>query len=214
MIPLLSIETSGELCSVAILKSENNYFEINLSEKNIHSEKLMSAIDDLTNLSGLQISDVKAIALSIGPGSFTGLRIGMSTAKGLAFGAGLPIIPVKTYYAHALEISQYLPAETTFVIANNVNTTELFVSKYKTSEKLFDVVEDVKIIKKEEFENFIDNKSVVYGNYKKEGKFFNSGPTAKFVAMWAYFFGKDLLTYNFDYMEPDYIKKFIPRKGK
>ncbi len=214
MIPLLAIETSGELCSVAILKSDNIFYEINIAEKNVHSEKLMPAVESILLQSGMKLSDMKAIAVSIGPGSFTGLRIGMSVAKGLAFGAGLPVIPVKTFHALALEISKYLPVGTVFIIANVLNTTELFFTKYKVKENPeFEIITDVTVINKNDFAKMKNENEMVFGNYINN----NTGirlpvPAAKFVGEWAYIFGKDLLTYNFDYLEPDYIKKFIPGK--
>ncbi len=214
MMPILSIETSGELCSVAVLKSENNYYEINLAEKNIHSEKLMPAIDELINFSGISIKEIKAIAVSVGPGSFTGLRIGMSVAKGLAYGAGLPLVPVKTYHALALEISSFLPKDTVFIICNVLNTTELFFSKFKANHSAYEIIEDVTVIPKTEFDSFVTGEELIFGNYRKSKEPTHSVPSAKFVGLWSYFFGKDLLTFSFDYLEPDYIKKFIPRKGQ
>ncbi len=214
MIPLLAIETTGELCSVAILKSEKIFYEVGIAEKNVHSEKLMPAVENVLELSGLELKNLKAIAVSVGPGSFTGLRIGMSVAKGLAFGSGLPIIPVKTFHARALEISKYLPVNTVFIIANVLNTTELFFTKFKKKENSgYEIITDVTVIDKNDFEKFRDENEIVFGNYLKNNTgIFLPVPSAKFVGEWAYIFGKDLLTYNFDYMEPDYIKKFIPRK--
>ncbi len=216
MIPLLAIETSGELCSVALLKTEKNFYEVNIAEKNVHSEKLMLAVENLLELSETELKNLKAIAVSVGPGSFTGLRIGMSAAKGLAFGSGLPIVPVKTFHALALEISKYLPVNTVFIIANILNTTEIFFTKFKKKDDFgYDVITDVTVINKSEFEKYRNENEIVFGNYLENNTgIFLPVPSAKFVAEWAYIFGKDLLTYNFDYMEPDYIKKFIPRKGQ
>ena len=91
-------------------------------EKNIHSEKLLEVVEAVLKKSLVKINEVGSIAVSSGPGSFTGLRIGMSAAKGLAFGANLPIISVPTFEALALKICDIIPDKTEFVICNKVNT--------------------------------------------------------------------------------------------
>ena len=93
---LIAIETSTEICSIAYT---NNGKCQNIVEENIprqHAEKLPLFYDELVKLSGLTLSEIDAIAVSIGPGSFTGLRIGLSYAKGLAYSHKKPIIPVPT----------------------------------------------------------------------------------------------------------------------
>ena len=92
--PILSIETSGNLCGACIYFSDEKYFEASLNLRNSHSEKLFEQIDFVIKSSRIKITNLKCIAVSAGPGSFTGLRIGMSAAKGLAFGTSLPIVPV------------------------------------------------------------------------------------------------------------------------
>lgn len=99
---ILSIETASSVCSVAI--HENNQYvalsEIN--EPNAHSEKLTVMIENLLKQHSLQISNFDAIAISKGPGSYTGLRIGTSVAKGLCYACSLPLITVDTLEAIAL----------------------------------------------------------------------------------------------------------------
>ncbi|MCK5458218.1 MAG: tRNA (adenosine(37)-N6)-threonylcarbamoyltransferase complex dimerization subunit type 1 TsaB, partial [Melioribacteraceae bacterium] len=105
---ILSIETSGELCSVALYFSEQKYDERNILMKHIHSEKLVPMIEELLNSNSVKTNELDWIAVSNGPGSFTGLRIGMTTAKGLAFASNLPILPVPTFDALSLQISIYV----------------------------------------------------------------------------------------------------------
>jgi len=212
MTPLLAIETSGELCSVAVMFDKTRYVEFNFLQKNVHSEKIINMIDQLLLTSGLSIKDIKTIAVSNGPGSFTGLRIGMTVTKSLAFGTDVPIIPVPTFQAIALQLSEFLLNGQKFIIANIVNTTELYVAKFKIVDKSIKVIEDVKVIQKSYLKEYAMDFKLLYGNYTK--KELSDLPTAKFIAKWAYFFGKDLLTYNFDYLEPNYSKKFIPRINK
>ena len=93
---LIAIETSTDICSVAYI--HNGMCEDIIEEKipRQHAEKLPLFYDELVKLTGFTLSEIDAIAVSIGPGSFTGLRIGLSYAKGLAYSHKKPIVPVPT----------------------------------------------------------------------------------------------------------------------
>ncbi|MBZ0183790.1 MAG: tRNA (adenosine(37)-N6)-threonylcarbamoyltransferase complex dimerization subunit type 1 TsaB, partial [Melioribacteraceae bacterium] len=129
-LPILAIETSSRICSVSLYISDNLYSEFSVNQKNIHSEKLFELINQTLESLEYSFDQIKAIAVSIGPGSFTGLRIGVSAAKGLAFGRKIPIIPVPTFEALALQISNYLSKSTEFTICNSVNRDELYKSDF------------------------------------------------------------------------------------
>lgn len=105
-IPILSIETSTDVCSVAIHLSGELKACAELNEKGVHSAKIMSLIEEVLRKASLQISDLKAVAVSEGPGSYTGLRIGVSTAKGLCFGLGIPLVAVNTLQGLAFQLKQ------------------------------------------------------------------------------------------------------------
>lgn len=97
---LLAIETSGELCSVALFnESKTTYLE--RREKNVHATALTGLIDELIRTDHLHLKDLDAICVSKGPGSYTGLRVGASTAKGLCYALNLPLIAVGTLDAMA-----------------------------------------------------------------------------------------------------------------
>lgn len=98
---ILAIETSTMLGGVAIMNEEGLIGEIRLNVKSTHSEKLMGGIDSALRLADLKISDIDVYCISIGPGSFTGLRIGLSTVKGFAFATGKPVVAVPTLDAFA-----------------------------------------------------------------------------------------------------------------
>ncbi len=99
---ILSIETASSVCSVAIHENDQCIALQEINEPNAHSEKLTVLIEDLLKQHSLQISDFNAIAISKGPGSYTGLRIGTSVAKGLCYACSLPLITVDTLEAIAL----------------------------------------------------------------------------------------------------------------
>ena len=102
---ILALETATLAGSVALADDEEGLIgEVRVNVKIAHAERLMPAIDWLLKASGISIHDIDAFALSIGPGSFTGLRIGLSTAKGFAFATNKPLVPVPTLNAFARSI--------------------------------------------------------------------------------------------------------------
>lgn len=96
MATILSIETSTEVCSVALAKDGNVIWHKEHFEGQAHATLLASYIQELLNELSLKKGDVDAMAVSCGPGSYTGLRIGVSTAKGLCFGWEIPLIAIDT----------------------------------------------------------------------------------------------------------------------
>lgn len=93
---ILGIETSTPIGSIALIDDEEIIFEYNYQGKLEHSTWLMPAIDRLLKDANISCQEIEGIAVSSGPGSFTGLRIGVSTVKGLAQGLGIPIIGIST----------------------------------------------------------------------------------------------------------------------
>lgn len=98
---VLGIECSSSIMSVS-LKDDKRLFESSIQDGFKNSENLMPLIDHLFSISSLSASDLDLIAVAAGPGSFTGLRIAMSTAKGISFGTDTPIVSVPTLEAYAL----------------------------------------------------------------------------------------------------------------
>jgi tRNA threonylcarbamoyladenosine biosynthesis protein TsaB len=99
---ILAIETSTMLGGIAIVDDLSGMIaEVRLNVKSTHSERLMTEIDHALKQAGIKVSDIDVFAVSIGPGSFTGLRIGLSTVKGLSYVSGKPIVTVPTLEALA-----------------------------------------------------------------------------------------------------------------
>lgn len=93
---ILSIESSGQVASVAIAEDDKILGEYSINYKKTHSETLLPMVDEVVRMTETKLEEIDAIAISKGPGSFTGLRIGSATAKGLALALNKPIIPVPT----------------------------------------------------------------------------------------------------------------------
>lgn len=94
---ILNIETATKNCSVSIAKNGETIFCKEIAEEGYsHAEKLHVFIEDVIAESGISVQELAAIAVSQGPGSYTGLRIGVSAAKGLCFALNIPLIAVDT----------------------------------------------------------------------------------------------------------------------
>ena len=102
---ILNIETATKNCSVSLAKNGETILCKEIAEQGYsHAEKLHVFIEDILKETGISVQDLKAIAVSKGPGSYTGLRIGVSTAKGLCYALGIPLISVDTLQVLAQQV--------------------------------------------------------------------------------------------------------------
>ena len=101
---ILAIDSSGLVATVALLEDDNLIAEYTIHHKKTHSQTLMPMLDEIKRMTELDLNTVDAIAVAAGPGSFTGLRIGAATAKGLAMGLHKPIIEVPTLEGMAYQM--------------------------------------------------------------------------------------------------------------
>jgi tRNA threonylcarbamoyladenosine biosynthesis protein TsaB len=102
MLFILSIETATPVCSVAIHRGDHLVAQAEFHVDKVHATALTPTIDFLLQQCGIQKQELSAVAVSKGPGSYTGLRIGVAVAKGLCFTLGIPLIGVETLQAMAL----------------------------------------------------------------------------------------------------------------
>ena len=202
--PILAIETSGEQCSVCVYWNSEKYVEITSRIKFSHSKKIFSLIENCLSNADISINELNALAVSIGPGSFTGLRIGLAAAKGMALGASLPIIPVPTFEAIALEALNHTKMDERFFIANKVNKEEIYFAGFINNGNIYKFVRELGIVSRVELENN-SRHEIIFGNARNG---LLSFPSAKTVAEWSKFYGKIEQT-AIDFLEPLYIKDFL-----
>ncbi len=111
MAVILNIETSTEVCSVSLANDGETLFQEESSEGLNHSQLLTVFIEDLFSKNNVGFDQLEAVAVSKGPGSYTGLRIGVSVAKGLCYGLNIPLISVGSIeamgYHVALHVAEY-----------------------------------------------------------------------------------------------------------
>lgn len=101
---ILGIDSSAITAGCALCEGDKIIAEEFLNTKHTHSQTLLPMVESMMSRAGVTLADVEAIAVTAGPGSFTGLRIGIAAVKGMAMGAGKPCIPVSTLEAIAYNL--------------------------------------------------------------------------------------------------------------
>lgn len=133
---LLAIEASADACSVA-LQSATGIIERNEFTPRQHSQLLLPMVDELLQQSAMALTDIDAIAFSAGPGSFTGLRLALGVAQGLAFGADIPLIAVSSLAALAQAAIEARQLETAqMVCAVDARMGEYYLGHYVAQQGL------------------------------------------------------------------------------
>jgi tRNA threonylcarbamoyladenosine biosynthesis protein TsaB len=150
---ILSLDTATQSCSVAIVDDESLLVEFTIINNQTHSRHLMDLINTVCSTTNLKLVDLDGFAVTIGPGSFTGLRIGISTIKGLAFSLGKPVVGVSS-----LDILAWQCAQSAFLICPllDARKKEVYSCRYRFvnnelikdgSEKVTSLVEAVRGIR-------------------------------------------------------------------
>jgi tRNA threonylcarbamoyladenosine biosynthesis protein TsaB len=127
---ILGLETSTAVCSVGLYRDGKPEVEMSLRESHIHSEKLLTLVQDVLRSGETTLDQLDAIAVSIGPGSFTGLRIGLSTAKGLSFALDKPVVAVPTFAAIAEAGRQKHPDVPSVLVLMDAKKEEWYVGGF------------------------------------------------------------------------------------
>ena len=224
---LLNIETSTEVCSVSLSKNGKLLFIKEQSEGLSHSEKLTVFIEELFNKSNFSVKDLSAVAVSKGPGSYTGLRIGVSVAKGLCYGLNIPLISVGSLDSLASQaIEDYKQTSKTKQLENvlfcpmiDARRMEVYTALYNYKGEPIQPV-SAQIIGEKSFSDYLEsNKILFFGNgASKCSKYLNhsnalfQGPlkaSARFMQNLA---NKKYNKNEFEdvaYFEPFYLKNFV-----
>jgi tRNA threonylcarbamoyladenosine biosynthesis protein TsaB len=215
--PILAFETSENICGVCIYFSDDKYFSASVNLRHSHSEKIFELTDFLFNSARIKPSELDTIAVSEGPGSFTGLRIGLSAAKGIAYGANLPVLPVPTYEAFAFQLATTIKEGDEFIISNKVNKEEVYFTRFQIRGNSYIFAEDLTIlpndlfVKKSEGCRIFGNSAVLVGRVPE----YPLVPEPLFIAKWAVDFGMNRKTFEYDFLEPNYLKDFrVKEKNK
>ena len=128
---VLGIETATNVCGVALAYNGKIIDEISRDEQHIHAKFLVPMMQQLLVQQNMQLAELDGIAISIGPGSFTGLRIGLSVAKGLAYAGDVSLIAVSTLKGIAANYFRKYPAtDKSVVAALEIQLDEFAIAKF------------------------------------------------------------------------------------
>ena len=218
---ILSLETSTDVCSVAIHKQGLLVADRHSQEAYSHAEKLAPMIDELLKKSHLTPGDLSAVAVSSGPGSYTGLRIGTSTAKGLCYALDIPLITIGTLEAM---VSGMNKAGYLLCPMIDARRMEVYCLLAESNGNILEPVQ-AKIIDDSSFlEHLHDQKIAFFGNGAKkcqsvithENAIFIDGikPSAINVGNLAYYKYKSADFADLANFGPEYLKAFHAIKAK
>lgn len=223
---ILQLETSTISCSVALSLDGKPIAVKELAERNIHAGYLTLFIEDVMEQCGKALRDIDAVAVSMGPGSYTGLRIGVSTAKGLCYALDIPLIAINTLQAMTVGfMSLYNDQSVLFCPMIDARRMEVYAAVYNSQlDELLPV--EARIIDENSFSDLLQNQKIVFfgDGAMKCQEVLAGNPNALFVPEFLNS-AKDLsslaaLKYDrkdFEdvaYFEPFYLKDFLITQSK
>ncbi|MCF8370856.1 MAG: tRNA (adenosine(37)-N6)-threonylcarbamoyltransferase complex dimerization subunit type 1 TsaB [Bacteroidales bacterium] len=227
---ILNIETSTPICSVCLATDGQVIALRETDEDKSHATRLTVYIDEILKEQNITINDLDAIAVSQGPGSYTGLRIGVSTAKGLCYGASKPLIAISTLQALAWQVSSGkienvdLADDPWFCPMIDARRMEVFTALYDKENQLQKEI-SADIIDEQSFQEIIDQRPVYFfGNGAIKCQEMIQHKNARFIenveASSASMASLSELAYannqfvDVAYFEPFYLKDFIATVSK
>ena len=217
---LLHIESSSTVCSIAISKDAELVSLKELNNGYTHAENLHVFIEQLLKETSLNTKDLNAVSISSGPGSYTGLRIGFSAAKGLAYALQIPLITIDTLKALSNVVIQQTNSESLFCPLMDARRMEVYCALYDNN---FTEIMPMRalVLDENSIEIFNQNKSIYFfGDGMPKAKdllqnmpnaYFIEDVTASASAMMNLAYAK-YLTKDFSdtaYSEPNYLKEFF-----
>ena len=218
---LLAIDTATEVCGIALVEEQRLVADYRLNIKNIHNEKLVQAIENLLSDANWRLNGLDGLAVSIGPGSFTGLRIGISVCKGLAFSHNLPVAAVNTMDALVHGIHFWQGPIYPIIKAR---ATEVYTALYRNLNGLQRLT-DYQIVNIGDFADLLKEKSLVIASPCSILKFLKSDliVEADYELTISLPFRIGLIGHNKlmnneienpETLEPFYLKEFKPKMKK
>ncbi|MFV0593571.1 MAG: tRNA (adenosine(37)-N6)-threonylcarbamoyltransferase complex dimerization subunit type 1 TsaB [Draconibacterium sp.] len=226
MATILNIETSTEVCSVSLTKDGKSIFLKENTEGLSHSQLLTVFIEELFKSAGFNKKELDAVAVSKGPGSYTGLRIGVSVAKGLCYGLNIPLIGVGSINAMGHYVAEHVAD---FYTENNddllfcpmidARRMEVYTAVFNPKgEKIREV--SAEIINENSFSDLMNKKKILFfGNGAEKCKATLTHPNAVFEgpSKTSARFMQKLSENKFNqgefenvaYFEPFYLKDFV-----
>jgi tRNA threonylcarbamoyladenosine biosynthesis protein TsaB len=224
---ILQIETATTVCSVALAEDGRVLACKEVEQRNIHAEKITVFIDEVLNEAGKNYAELDAIAVSSGPGSYTGLRIGVSTAKGLSFALDKPLIAIDTLGAMAdgYKLRNAIGNDTNLLLCPMIDARrmEVFTAVFDIDGNVVQPV-SAEIIDENSFSDLLKNNRIIFfgDGAEKCREVLGVHPNATIIDGFSNsaeyltkrakekYFEKDFV--DVAYFEPYYLKDFIAGK--
>lgn len=225
---IIQIETATAVCSVALSDAGKTIHHIDIDEPNVHASKLTRLVEKVMAETESSLSSLDAIAVSKGPGSYTGLRIGVSSAKGLCYGLEIPLIAIDSLYSLAHGYQKFhrsLSPETLLYPMIDARRREVYTAVYDSSLTL-KVPTRAEVIGDDFFNDISETNSVVlFGDgADKFSDIFSSKDqisvvngfrqSADYLSEPAFQAFEQSDFEDVAYFEPFYLKDFVPLKSK
>lgn len=225
---ILNIETATALCSVALSKDCKILSLRETTEEKSHAGSLTVFIEEILNETHLSVADLDAVAVGKGPGSYTGLRIGVSVAKGLCYGSGIPLIAISTLQVMFSQAVPNVNNEPDILLCPMIDARrmEVFCCLYDASGNEVQPV-SARIIDETSFLDYLSGHRIAFfgSGMEKCRKVIqhpnavflsNIQPHASAMATISDYSFRNALFENVAYFEPFYLKDFVatvPKKG-
>jgi len=211
---ILSIETSSNICGISFISKGVCVATVEEDSNKKHAEILPEFYLKIQKDTGFILDDIDAIAISIGPGSFTGLRIGLSFAKGLAFPKNLPIIPISTMMSLAYSLKENSP-EIGIIYSH---AKRVFYQNIKWKKKLPYPKSDIKVSEWNTLFESIDNTKSAFQlnceSFNDGNSFIRASLSSSYVGLLASInYDKLIIDKPYD-LVPNYVSPFVVNSKK
>lgn len=160
---ILALETATNVCSVVYEDRENNAYEKRTVEHGSHSEQLFLFIEELMEEHDFSISELEAVLISEGPGSYTGLRIAASAVKGLLFQEEVPLYGINTLASFAMQAIKEEPGATTIHSIIDARRKHFYYRPFQVRDGKLEATGAVQVIPIKEFEPLIKEEDIIIG---------------------------------------------------
>ena len=180
---ILNIETSSKICSVAVSNKGENYFSLESEAEMDHATKLAPFVERCMQQLNLHQQKLDAVAVSMGPGSYTGLRIGLSLAKGLCFGLNIPLIGVPTLEIMVVKAMFGLKnseGDELFIPMIDARRNEVYTAVYNSRLEIL-MPPKAMILNEDSFSEFSKNKLIMIGDGVPKAKALIKVPVCEWI---------------------------------
>lgn len=222
---ILLLETATTTCSVALAQNGSIIALKEVNERNIHASHITLFIEEVMLAAKKKYSDLQAIAISKGPGSYTGLRIGVSTAKGLCYALDIPLIGIDTIEAMAFGFAESfnIPDSSLLIPMLDARRMEVYTGIYRNDLSVIESV-SAKIVDKDSFNEYNDQSLFLFGDGADKFRalfadqpqinFIDFSTSASHLNALALKKFRDSDFENLAYFEPFYLKDFLLTTSK